>query len=93
MKYYLTPLAKEDLRDIVRFIRRDRPQAARNVSRRLRETCRLIAGHPDIGERRLADDIRTFSSERWVVAYRLLNNCVQVVRVVDGARDTCSLLS
>lgn len=44
--------SKEDLKQIARFIARDKPIAARQWVAKLREKCRLVAKHPDIGDGR-----------------------------------------
>ena len=41
---------------------------------------------PDLGE-----DLRVFSHKRYVIVYRALADGIEVLRVVDGARDYPSL--
>lgn len=88
------PAAKEDLKAIVEFIARDKPQAARRWLARLRGTCRLLARHPGIGERRpelLSGDCRSFSFGSYVIFFRPVPRGIVVVRVVRGERDVRSL--
>jgi plasmid stabilization system protein ParE len=42
--------AKEDLKEIARYIAKDKPNAARQWVAKLREKCRLAARHPEIGD-------------------------------------------
>jgi toxin ParE1/3/4 len=42
--------------------------------------------HPDIGP-----DIRALVVERWLIVYRVASNCVDIIRIVDGARDLSRL--
>jgi len=88
------PAAREDLRAIVEFIARDKPQAARRWLARLRETCRLLARHTGMGERRpefLSGDCRSFSFGNYVIFFRPVSRGIEVVRVVRGERDVRSL--
>ena len=88
------PAAREDLRAIVEFIARDKPQAARRWLARLRETCRLLARHPGMGECRpefLSGDCRSFSFGNFVIFFRPVPRGIEVVRVVRGERDVRSL--
>ena len=88
------PAAREDLQAIVEFIARDKPQAARRWLARLRETCRLLARHTGMGERRpefLSGDCRSFSFGNYVIFFRPVSRGIEVVRVVRGERDVRSL--
>ncbi|QUS41377.1 type II toxin-antitoxin system RelE/ParE family toxin [Tardiphaga alba] len=42
--------------------------------------------HPEI-----VSDVRALVVERWVIIYRVTADCVQIVRIVDGARDLADL--
>ena len=44
--------SKDDLKEIARFIAKDKPVAARQWVEKIREKCRLVAKHPDIGDDR-----------------------------------------
>ena len=49
---------------------------------RLRQFPQLGPAHPEI-----ADDARALVIERWLALYRLVEDGVQLVRIVDGSRD------
>ena len=88
------PAAQDDLRAIVEFIARDKPQAARRWLARLREKCRLLAKHPGMGERRpefLSGECRSLSLGDYVIFFRPAPKGIEVVRVVRGERDIRSL--
>ena len=63
--------AKDDLRRIASIIAQDKPIAARNWVSRIREKCRLLAKHPDIGElrRELGEDIRSTYVGSYVIFF------------------------
>ncbi|MDR3475763.1 MAG: type II toxin-antitoxin system RelE/ParE family toxin [Devosia sp.] len=58
-----------------------------------RRTCRLLGDHPQLGSARseIAEGARVLVIERWLALYRLVEDGVQVVRIVDGARDLTRL--
>ena len=87
--------AREDLKSIVLNIgRRDRrPATAAKIAREIKAksdkyATHFAAGnvtgthHPELGE-----DYRVFSHKRWVVVFRPRGQGIEVMRVVDGARD------
>jgi toxin ParE1/3/4 len=87
----IAPEARQDLRELHAYIAEDDPKAARRVVTRLREMTRLLAGAPAMGCARpeLGADLRSFVADRHVLFYRPLEGKVgiEVVRVLDGARD------
>ena len=48
-----------------------------------------LAEFPELGPSRpeIAEDARSLLVERWLVLYRLIGTNLQVVRIIDGARD------
>ncbi len=94
-RLFITPLAEQDLRDILEHIAQHRPQTARKWYEVLREKCNLLAKHPESGELRpeLADAIRSFSVNRWVIFYRFTGEVVEIHRILDGSRDVRSLIA
>ena len=86
-----TPSAKHDLSDIGHYIgfKQRRPTTAENVVRQLNDKCNEYAESPLIGTKapQLGEDCRIFSHKRWVVVYRPLPDGIQVIRILDGARD------
>lgn len=81
--------SKEDLKQIARFIARDKPIAARQWVAKLREKCRLVAKHPDIGDGRpeLGEGIRSTYVGSYVIFFRPVEGFVDIVRVIRGDVD------
>jgi toxin ParE1/3/4 len=83
--------AKQDLREIVRYIgvEQFRPEIARKVARKIYRQCEQYARSPLIGERRddLIGGIRIFTVRPYVVFYFPLDDGIRVARVLHGARD------
>jgi toxin ParE1/3/4 len=48
-----------------------------------------VRKHPQLGRPRpeIAEGARSLVIERWIIFYRIVEDGVQIVRVVDGARD------
>lgn len=78
--------SKEDLKEIARFIAKDKPVAARQWVAKLREKCRLAAKHPDIGDDRgdLGEGIRSTYVGSYIIYFRQKNSALEIVRVVRG---------
>jgi toxin ParE1/3/4 len=85
--------AREDLLDIWTYIAPQNPAAADRVYDRIEESCGLLRDHPQLGPARpeIAEGARALVVERWLVLYRLVENGVQVARIVDGARDLTNI--
>jgi plasmid stabilization system protein ParE len=89
-----TRQAKADLEDIYEFIaRRDRLTVAKDVVRRLRDHCEEYASLAASGNvlgtayDNLAEGVRIFTHQRWVVVFRPIHDGIEVLRIFDGSRD------
>ena len=82
--------SKEDLKEIARYIARDKPIAARQWVARIKEKCRVAAKQPEIGDERptLGDSIRSTYVGRYVIFFRRNAGFVEIVRVIPGDQDT-----
>jgi toxin ParE1/3/4 len=83
------PLAEADILEIWDYIADDSLAAADRWVDRLDEQLRMLAAQPLMGRAReeLAPGVRSFPFGRYVVIYVLLDNGIDVVRVMHGARD------
>lgn len=91
-----TLAAESDLLELSHFIAIDqrRPATAERLIDELVEKCTLYATNPTLGiaAPHLGVDFRIFRFKRWVVIYRPIDVGIEVLRIVDGARDYPSLL-
>jgi toxin ParE1/3/4 len=90
------PRAHEDLEAIYRFIAQDSPTRAYNFVERIQRRCELLSDSPQQGRARpdLGPDLRVVPYGRSVViAYRIVENTVQVLRVLYGGRDYETIMS
>jgi toxin ParE1/3/4 len=66
---------------------------ADRVYDRIHDACRLLKENPHLGRTRpeINPETRSLVIERWLALYRVTNDGVQIVRVVDGARDLTAI--
>ena len=83
---------RTSLRDINRiwdYIADTSPQRASKFVRRIKEKLALLAENPMMGRARpeLADDLRSFRIEKYVIFYRPVAEGIIVVRIVHSRQD------
>lgn len=78
--------SKEDLKEIARNIAKDKPVAATQWAAKLREKCRMLAKHPEVGDYRsdLGDGIRSTYLGNYIIYFRRQENTLEIVRVRRG---------
>jgi toxin ParE1/3/4 len=88
-----TRLAEQDLDDIWFHIALDNPDAADRVLDAINERCALLAEHKRMGRARpeLAPELRSSPLGRYILYYRPEPEGIELVRVLDGARDVNAL--
>ena len=90
-RYQLTPLAEQDVREIVFYIAENFGLArAEQVRGDFLETFRLLAERPEIGRHRpelWPEPYRFWPLGPVLVAYRSDVDAIQIVRVVRASRD------
>lgn len=95
-RYVLTDRAKHDIQQIVSYIRRRNPSAAKRVRAELRDAMRLLADFPGLGHLRedLTDEpLRFWSVYSYLIVYRPDTKPLEVIRVLHGAQDVGSILA
>jgi toxin ParE1/3/4 len=89
-KVRFTRRARDDLLDIwLAIASRNSDAVADRIYNRIEHACVLLQNQPQLGPGRpeIAEDARALVIERWLALYRLVEDGVQVVRIIDGARD------
>lgn len=86
-----TQAAQQDLDEIAWYIavQESRPRVAYQVIDEIIAKCELLASNPSLGTAKplLGDNYRIFSHKRWVIIFRPIDDGIEVLRIVDGARD------
>jgi toxin ParE1/3/4 len=88
-QYRVSPEASSDLDEIWLYIAHDNPDAADKYIRAIVSRFPTLASMPLMGRERpeLSPGLRSFVVGHHVIFYRLFVGGVEVVRVLDGARD------
>lgn len=89
-----TPRAEQDLLEIWYYIALDNPERATRYLKQLEQTLHTIAAMPHMGKQRpeLHPNIRSVIHEHYVIFYRLMQEGVEIVRVLHTARDMSTLV-
>lgn len=89
MGYFIrTAKAEEDLIEIWMYVANDNPEAADKLIEQIDAKCQMLADNPAIGQARsdIASGLRYFPIRNYLILYRQLNESVEIVRIVHGAR-------
>ena len=96
VKLVWTALAREDLRDIVRYIAQDDAEAARRVGERILQSVEILGSMPELGRpvpERRDPRIREIIRGNYRIVYRLCERPrrIEIWRIWHGARGTPQL--
>lgn len=88
-RYTLTIPAKQDLKEITKYVASFNPAAARRLREKIKQQCKLLADFPNMGQScdNLERSLRSFPVEDYWIFYRPIDGGVEIVRVVSGYRD------
>lgn len=88
-----TAQAEEDLIEIWIYIAQDNPEAADRVLDDIKQRFHVLADNPLMGRLRpdIAPELRYFTAGKYLILYRTVQDGVQIVRVIHGARDLSHL--
>jgi toxin ParE1/3/4 len=88
MEIRWSPEAAEDLEHIVDRIRRDNPEAARQVAEIIYSRCASLENFPDRGRIGRIPGTRelVFAPLPYIVVYRVKPSAVEIVRIYHGAQ-------
>ena len=88
-QYRVSDAARADLEEIWIFIARDNPDAADRYVRAVVSTFPKLASMPYLGRQRkeLLPAVRSFPVGNYVIFYRPIDDGVEIVRILHGARD------
>ncbi len=89
-----TVQAEEDLIELWIYIAQDNPPAADRLLDTIEQRFQALAANPLMGRLRpdIAPELRYFIVGRYLILYRTVENGIQIIRVIHGARDIPSLI-
>lgn len=92
--YRLSPQAASDLEEIADYIAEDSPGNAKRFIERLTLKFVALGRSPRSGRARpeLRPDLRSFPYGAYLILYRLIDEGVEIVRVVHAARNLDDLV-
>ena len=92
--YRLSPQARSELEALGDHIAEDSPRNAVRFIERLTQKFVVLGRHPMIGRARpeLRSDLRSFPCGAYLILYRIVDDGVEIVRVVHAARNLDDLV-
>ena len=92
--YEITAEAENDLLDIWHYIARDSDVTADRFLDRLHEKFSALARNPRMGRARpeLRRDLRSFPYAAYLILFRIVDDGLEIVRVVHAARNLDDLV-
>ncbi|ADE16666.1 plasmid stabilization system [Nitrosococcus halophilus Nc 4] len=83
-----TAQAEEDLIEVWMYIAQENVAAAERLLDEIDAKCRLLAEHPRLGAARpdIAPELRYLPISNYLLLYREIDQGIELVRVVHGAR-------
>ena len=85
-----TKYARQDLDEIYRYIAQDNIDAAGKHNQRLQARWRALLDQPRMGAERddIEPNLRSVTEGNYVIFYRILPDGIELVRVLQSARET-----
>jgi toxin ParE1/3/4 len=92
-RYVINILASRDLNDIADYFAENNLEAGDRFFRAFNRKCQQLVAFPNSGKSyaTMRPDLRGLSLEGYVIFYRILDNGIEILRVVSGRRDLLAL--
>ncbi|MBN9071231.1 MAG: type II toxin-antitoxin system RelE/ParE family toxin [Rhizobiales bacterium] len=93
MRVVFTPAAEADLDDIWLNVALESPRAADKLIDDIRDRTSPLFDFPELGSARpeIAAEMRVLTEGAYLILYRIVEDGVEIVRVIHGARDLTAL--
>lgn len=93
MKIKFSPTVEGDLQTVADYVALDSPRRAFTFVLKIYDEIKAIGKHPLLYRLRpeLGPDARLATVGRYVILFRILQDCVRIERVVYGGRDLPSM--
>jgi toxin ParE1/3/4 len=92
-RYKFTPQARQDLKQINRYIAGENPEASKRFQALVKQKCQMVARYPEIGRSysELAANLRGIVVQKYIIFYRPILDGIEIYRVISGYRDLESI--
>ena len=92
-RYVINILASRDLNEIADYFAENSLEAGERFFIAFNQKCQQLVAFPNSGKSyaSIHPDLRGLSLEKYVIFYRILDNGIEILRVVSGRRDFPSL--
>ena len=89
MRLIWSPLARDDLREIGRYVAEFNAVAALALVRRLRQVAKALVDHPSIGRSGRVEGTREFAvpGTNYILPYRVRDDAVEIIAVIHTSRQ------
>jgi toxin ParE1/3/4 len=90
MRVRLTDAARRDIGEIVKWIAKDSPARAKSFGKELMASCRALKDFPEafpIVALKFGGEIRRKTYRNYLIFYNISGKVVEIVHVIQGARD------
>ena len=92
-RYVINILASRDLNEIADYFVQTNLEVGERFFREFNRKCQQLAAFPNSGKsyREIRTNLRGLSFEGYIIFYRLLDDGVEILRVVSGRRNLPSI--
>ncbi|MEA5619065.1 type II toxin-antitoxin system RelE/ParE family toxin [Cronbergia sp. UHCC 0137] len=92
-RYVINILASRDLNEIAEYFSQNNLEAGEKFFQEFNRKCQQLVFFPNSGKSYLEirDDLRGLPLEGYIVFYRVLNDGIEILRVVSGRRNLNSV--
>ncbi|KAM3100054.1 type II toxin-antitoxin system RelE/ParE family toxin [Phormidesmis sp. 146-35] len=92
-RYVINILASQDLNEIAEYFAENSIEAGDRFFSAFNRKCQQLVAFPNSGKsyQAVRSDLRGLSLEGYIIFYRILDDGIEILRVVSGRRDFLSL--
>ncbi|ERT07922.1 plasmid stabilization system family protein [Lyngbya aestuarii BL J] len=88
-RYVINILASRDINDIAEYFANNNVAAGEEFFREFNRRCQQLVNFPNLGKSyaEIRPDLRGLSFKGYIIFYRLLDDGVEILRVLSGRRN------
>jgi toxin ParE1/3/4 len=88
-RYLINVLASKDLNEIADYFAENNLEAGEHFFRAFNRKCQQLVDFPNSGksDAEIRPELRGLSLEGYIIFYRILEDGIEILRVVSGRRD------